>query len=206
MLVGAATSWAPSAIRSVRQQPDELLAVGPRGVGAGERALAEEVALRRRDDPVHAEILRRHGAVGVLADDRVALLGAQDVHRLGAVRRRLDRPPELEPAAAVHVHLERELAREADAADARRDPGDRALADRHEREALAVERDLGQPARGARASRGRRRRPSPTAPSPRSARRGARATRSAATPPSTRARPRRCRSSSCRRSAARRRA
>ena len=31
-------------------------------------------------------VLRGDGAVGVLADDRVALLGAQHVHGLGAVR------------------------------------------------------------------------------------------------------------------------
>ena len=36
---------------------------------------------------LHPEVLRGDGAVGVLADDRVALLGAQHVHRLGAVRR-----------------------------------------------------------------------------------------------------------------------
>jgi hypothetical protein len=39
------------------------------------------------DDPVHAEIDGRDRAVGVLADDDEAHLGAQHVHRLGAVRR-----------------------------------------------------------------------------------------------------------------------
>ena len=37
--------------------------------------------------PAKPEVVRRHRAVGLLADDDVALLGAQHMHRLGAVGR-----------------------------------------------------------------------------------------------------------------------
>lgn len=70
----------------VGEQADQVFAVGADGVGAGVGALADEVGLLLRHRPTHAEILGSYGAVGVLADDRVALLGAQDVHALGAVR------------------------------------------------------------------------------------------------------------------------
>src|SRR6185369_14507043 len=69
-----------------RQQAHELLAAGARGVAAAERAPADEFLLLRHD-PIHAEVLRRDAAVGLLADDDVALLGTQHVHRFRAVRR-----------------------------------------------------------------------------------------------------------------------
>ena len=85
---GSATICAPSCEhdrRVVGEQADELLAALRHHVGAGERALADEVGLGLADRPGEAGVVRRQRAVGVLADDDVALLGAQDVHRLGAV-------------------------------------------------------------------------------------------------------------------------
>jgi hypothetical protein len=69
-----------------RQQADQVLAVLTERVGPVVRPLADEVGLLLGHDPAHAEVLRHDRPVGVLADDRVALLGAQDVHGLGAVR------------------------------------------------------------------------------------------------------------------------
>ena len=86
-----------------------------------------------RDQPVEAEIVRDYGAVRLLADDDVALLRAQHVHGLGAVgasrrpwRRSLASPPRRPRGAGRHVDLEAELAREADAEQARRDAADAA--------------------------------------------------------------------------------
>ena len=117
---------APRPGRSV-SRPTSCLRSGRAQVGARPAALADEVGLRLGDDPAQAEIVGRHRAVGLLADDDVALLGAQHVHRLGAVGRdavRLRRPPQRLPhrAAVVgrHVDLVAELAGEADAEDARR--------------------------------------------------------------------------------------
>ncbi len=110
-----------------------MLAVGARSVLAHERAPAEEVLLVLGDDPVHAEVDRRDRAVGVLADDDVALLGAQHVHRLGAVRRDAEALADIHqrfpnvPCLVAHVDLVRELAGEADPHHARRHAGDEAL-------------------------------------------------------------------------------
>ena len=77
------------------------------------------------------EVLRGDGAVGVLADDRVALLGPQHVHGLGAVRRdvelragRRTASHSASPYQARHVDLVGQLAGEGDPADAGRMPGD----------------------------------------------------------------------------------
>jgi hypothetical protein len=72
-------------LRILRLQADELLAARCHEVGPLEPANADEIGLLRTDRPVEAEIVRRHRAVGFLADDDEALLGAQHVHRLGAV-------------------------------------------------------------------------------------------------------------------------
>ena len=128
-------------------QADELFAAGARRIGAPERAPAQEVLLRT-DDPVHAEVGGGHRAVGFLADDDVALLGAQHVHGLGAERRDAvflagvhERRPQTEAVARRHVDLERQLAREADPEDARRDAADGRGAPRHEGKGLAAEVD-----------------------------------------------------------------
>ena len=68
----ASTSCAPSGSSAVgihRQQADELLAVGARGVGAAQRAPADEVASSSTPSSP-AQVERRDRAVGLLADDR----------------------------------------------------------------------------------------------------------------------------------------
>ena len=55
-------------------------------IGRAQRALADEVRLVLADRPAQARIIGRDRAVGILADDDVALLGAQHVHGFGAVR------------------------------------------------------------------------------------------------------------------------
>ena len=67
------------------QQAHQMFPIGPRRVDTRERSPAEKL-LVLGDDPVHSEIDRRDRAVGILADDDVAFLGAEHVHRLGAVR------------------------------------------------------------------------------------------------------------------------
>ncbi len=123
-------------LRIVGQQADEVLAIAARGVRARERAAAEEV-LALGDDPVHAEIDGRHRAVGVLPDDDESLLGAQHVHRLGAVGRdavlragRHQRFPDVPRLVGADVDLVGELAGEADPHHARRHAGGGSLARR----------------------------------------------------------------------------
>src|SRR4249919_3231373 len=98
-----------------------MLAVLAYRVAAHERALADEVTLARVHDPTHAEVLGCLGAVGLLPDDHVALLGAQHVHRLGAVWRdteRLarghDRLPDVAGIPRRDVQLVGQLPSEAD--------------------------------------------------------------------------------------------
>src|SRR6185503_6837498 len=82
------------------EEADELLAPRPLRVRALVRAAPDEVALVLRDHPAEPEVLGRDRPVGVLADDHVALLRAQHVHRLGSVRRdavRLPRVPDRLP-------------------------------------------------------------------------------------------------------------
>src|SRR5262249_19077986 len=103
------------------QQPDQLLAQRVLVGHTCEGALACEVGLLLGDRPPQAQVLWRDGAVGVLPDDRIALLRAQDVHGLGAVRRDAVRVAGLEQALqdrdrvpGADVDLEGELAGEAD--------------------------------------------------------------------------------------------
>src|SRR5690606_30002019 len=107
------------------QHPHEVLAVLAGRVDAGVGALADEV-LELRDDPLHARVLRRHRPVGVLPDDDEALLRAQHVHGLRAVRGDAvlgagvrDRLPHGEAVERVDVDLEGQLTGEGDPADPR---------------------------------------------------------------------------------------
>ena len=165
----------------------------------------DEVLLRR-NGPRHPEVLWRDRAVRLLADDRVALLGTEDVHRFGAVGRDAewlagghDRLPQRETVGGRDVELERELPGERDTEHAPgRAPDDR-LAPGHERERVVRDIEVGRERRHDLARRAARRRPrSPIAPSRSSRGPAVRATRSGATPQGGRGRPRRCRSwSSC---------
>src|SRR6266705_5108753 len=67
-----------------------MLPIRPRSITSAMGALADE-GLLLRDDPAHSEILRRDRSVGLLSADDVALLGAQHVHRFGAIRRDSER-------------------------------------------------------------------------------------------------------------------
>ena len=55
---------------------DELLARGQHHVGPAQRAFADEVALVLADRPSESDIIRCHGAVGILADDDETFLRA----------------------------------------------------------------------------------------------------------------------------------
>ena len=125
------------------QQSDQLLAIGPARVGTRQRTLAQEV-LGARHEALHPQVDRRHRPVGVLADDDVALLRAQHVHRLGAVRRDAVRStglhqrfPHGPTVIGRHVDLVGELAREAHAQNPRRHAGHGAAVHAQEGERLA---------------------------------------------------------------------
>ena len=101
-----------------RQQADELLAVEPKKVGPHVRSPPDEVLLLRHD-PVHAQVLRCDGPVGLLADDRIALLSSEHVQRLCAIRGdavrgagRHDGLPEPPAVPGRHIQLVRQLAGE----------------------------------------------------------------------------------------------
>src|ERR1700693_2072482 len=112
-------------LRVFRQQADELLAVGSRGISAGKRATAEKVpawiirvSVDQRGEP---QIDRGHRAVGLLADNDVTLLRSQHMHRLGAVGSDAVRLaggdqllPEREAIIGRHVDLVAQLAGKAD--------------------------------------------------------------------------------------------
>src|SRR3546814_11798411 len=90
-------------------------------VGAHERALADKIRLRLADRPGEAGIIRCDRPVRVLTDDDVALLRAEHMHGLGAVRRDaelaagfVERLPEVKSVAGGHVDLVADLAGEAD--------------------------------------------------------------------------------------------
>ena len=59
-----------------RQERDQLATVRPDELGAALRASADEI-LPLRDRPAEPEVVRRHGSVRLLADDRIALLGPE---------------------------------------------------------------------------------------------------------------------------------
>ena len=104
------------------QEADELFAIRLLHRGAGEGALADEVRLALADGPSESEVIWCERAVGILSDDDEALLGAQDVHGLGAVRREAvifagsDDGIECRlPVGGGDIHLETEFAGEAHA-------------------------------------------------------------------------------------------
>src|SRR3546814_2678555 len=85
------------------------------------RALADKIRLRLADRPGEAGIIRCDRPVRVLTDDDVALLRAEHMHGLGAVRRDaelaagfVERLPEVKSVAGGHVDLVADLAGEAD--------------------------------------------------------------------------------------------
>src|SRR5690606_10310857 len=72
-------------LRIAGLQAHELLAARRLQIGPLQPANADEVGLVLADRPGQAAVVRRHRAVGLLADDDVTLFGAQHMHRLGAV-------------------------------------------------------------------------------------------------------------------------
>src|SRR3954462_7674641 len=68
----------------LREKPDELLASGAHTVLALQSAHAEKICLVLADDPAHAQIVRRDGAVRVMTDDDETFFRAQDVERFRA--------------------------------------------------------------------------------------------------------------------------
>ena len=122
------------------QHADELLAVKPKEVRSHVRSPTDEVLLLRHD-PVHAQVLRCDGPVGLLADDRVTLLSSEHVQCLCAIRgdavRRAGRHdclPEPQAVPGGHIQLVRQLAGERDAKRAPGRTGDDRIAPGHERE------------------------------------------------------------------------
>ena len=127
--------------RIAGQEAHELLAVGRVHGGAGEGAFADEVGLRLADRPGEADIVRRDRAVGVLADDDEAFLGAQHMHGLGAVGREperlagfADRVERRRALVARDIDLEAEFAGETDAEQHHRHAAQRAVHHRHVRQ------------------------------------------------------------------------
>src|SRR5690606_12899301 len=105
--------------RPVRHQTDQLLAAIPHEIGTLQAADTDEIRLLLRDGPAIAGIVRRDRAIGVLPDDEIALLGAQNMHGLGAVeapthafRPLPDRLPDGRTVIGGHVDLEAEFAGE----------------------------------------------------------------------------------------------
>ena len=73
--------------RVVGQDADQLLPAGRDQIRPRQRTLADEIRLGLGDHAGKAEIVRRDRAVGFLADDDEAALGAQHMHGLGAIGR-----------------------------------------------------------------------------------------------------------------------
>ena len=138
-------------LRVARPESDQLLAILAQAVGAVHAAPAdpgERLAAAHR--PAHVEIVRGDRGIGVLADDDEALLGAQDVHGLGAVGRQAvlravlgERFEHAHGVVGLDVHLVAQLAGEGDAEHPRRHPGDLAFLPGHEGEGILVQVDVG---------------------------------------------------------------
>ena len=58
------------------EQADQLLAIRFHEIGPCEGTLADEIGFGFTNRPIEPKIIRRDGAVGFLADNDVALLGA----------------------------------------------------------------------------------------------------------------------------------
>ena len=136
-------------LRVLGLQADQLLAALRHEIRTGEAANADEIGLLLADRPVQPGIVRRHGAVRVLADDDVALLGAQHVHRLGAVGAGAmllalgpQRFPDGLAVIGQHVDLEAAVAGERHAEKPCRHAADLALAHRHVRHRLVRQVDV----------------------------------------------------------------
>ena len=126
-----------------------MLAIHPRCVGAGERALADAILslVHHRRYP---QIDRRDRPVGVLADDDVAFLRAQHMHRFGAVRRdpmwapRVHQDlPHMPRPVSRYVDFIGELAGKTYPRDPRVDASDCSFAHAHERKRRGGEIDIG---------------------------------------------------------------
>src|SRR5688572_4257858 len=129
--------------RVLREEADELLAVCRAQIRSRERALADEVALGRADHRLESEVVRGHRAVGLLAHDDEAALGAQHVHGFGSVRSeseplcaRAELLPERRAFAPRHVDLAADLAGEGHAKEPARDALERPDADAHVAQAV----------------------------------------------------------------------
>ncbi len=108
--------------RVLGAQTHQLLSSGCLHGRPLQRPLADEIHFVLADGPSQPGVIGRHGAVGVLADDDVALLRAQHVHGLGAVfgdavrlARRMDGLPHAPAEIRRHVDLESQFAGEAHA-------------------------------------------------------------------------------------------
>ena len=130
------------------QQADQLLAVGPCHVPTSQGPLADEIRLEFSHRPGEPRIVGRHGAVGVLADDDVALLGAQHVHRLGSILHHVvllpggvDRLPHGGAEVGRHIDLESEFAGEAHAKQHHGNAADAAAAHAHVRQGRRAQVD-----------------------------------------------------------------
>ena len=142
----SATICAPSSgvnAGSSLSNPTSCFRPGRREIRQRERALADEIGLRHRDHPAHAEIVGGDRAVRILPDDDEALLGAQrqqDVHAIGDGAALLSlRPYRLEHAERVvrgRVDLEAQFTREADAREPDGNAAGKTLAHAQMRERL----------------------------------------------------------------------
>ena len=74
-------------------RPTSCLRFGADIAGRASERLPTKSGFDLADRPAEPDVVRRHGAIGFLADDDVALLGAQHVHRLGAVGRDVEYLP-----------------------------------------------------------------------------------------------------------------
>src|SRR5919109_4784685 len=133
-------------------EADQLLAIAA-GADVLEGPLADEVVLVELDDPRHVRLERVRLGVGVLADEDVHLLEAQDALRLETERPDAevlatleDRVPHVFAVGTGEVELVAELADEADPQHERRHPADAALPGVEVRERLVRNVEIREPA------------------------------------------------------------
>src|SRR5690606_35281175 len=72
-------------VRILGSQPDQMAAARRSQIRPLQAAHADEIALVAADHPAEADIAGCYGSVRILANDEIALLGAQDMHRFGSV-------------------------------------------------------------------------------------------------------------------------
>jgi hypothetical protein len=112
-----------------------------RTIGHGwprDRAHADIVRLCLTHGPGQTDIIRRCGAVRLLANNDETLFGPQNVHGLGAIggkamglTRRPDRFPDLAAMLGGHIDFKTEFARETDAEQPCRHAANLALGEAH---------------------------------------------------------------------------